>query len=157
MWSGDWASVEVHVLVFHVHCPGAISSRRDWDQVPDDARQRAPTDTGRSQYVGSSVRVIPVDPQQVLVMPRLSTSGGPDRPPKELQLFKGGINGEVVPTREKLGKQTIQGSAISIWKHSEVKTHAYIHMYIAVVLSKCNNHKLDEQGHKAIILIFLIF
>ena len=101
--SGDWASVEVYVRVFRV-----------WDHMPDDARTwRAPRGTGRSQYAGSRARDVPVAPRQVVSTPQVSISSrwgplmsqgklqrrGPDRPPRELQPLKEGINGEVVPSR----------------------------------------------------------
>ena len=104
----------MYVRVSRVHRPSAIGTRGDWDQVPYDARvQRAPRGTGRLQYAGFSARVVPVTPWQVLSTPRASTSSrwrplrcqgkltiqGPDKPPRELQLLRGGINSGAVPTR----------------------------------------------------------
>ena len=108
---GNWASVKVYILVFCVHCPDAISSRRDWDQVQDDAHaQRALRSSDRSQVSGfqrtgcpcrSSASTKYVSGKYLRQVEATEVSKKTDevRVRKDLKLSKGEINSEVVPSR----------------------------------------------------------
>ena len=98
----------MYVGVFRIHCPGAISCQRDWDQVSDGARApaRAPSATGRLHVCGFQ-RKISRSLLGKYFKPRASASGrwrslrcqgkltgrGPDRL-RELQVSKEEINSE---------------------------------------------------------------